>query len=236
MRILTTTIGLLIFNFNLLGQHQFGLKTDFGISKITSTVDDYYLSYRAQVKPSGNIGFFYDFSFGKNSYLGIDVIFMRILGNEYFEYNQARRSFQGNVFIPVVANIQSDVYRKLNYISLPIYYGLKFKKLSINLGIQPSFVVTNYCDGENYVNLSGGQVGSQKYYVRKQKLGVGSFDLGAKASLDYHVFKGFYIVANYFWGKNKLHVDSYLIKEAQIEQLTIGLKYSFINKEKSKKE
>lgn len=234
MKIILSIFTFLIFNYNLIGQHQFGIKAGFGISQTKSIITN-DMKYQCQIKPSGNIGLLYNFNFGKNSYVGINALFMRILGKENFEKSQTLQSFNGTNWVPVQINSKSDFYRKLNYLGFPLYYGMTFNKFSINIGLQPSIILNNTFDGQNTTQYTGGQNNTEVFYWKNSEIGHNKIDLGAKAELNYSLSKNLIMEGTYYFGANKINYN-YESNKSRISQLTLGIKYLFINRIESKKE
>ena len=223
------TIIILILFLSAVGQHKFGIKLNGGVSQIHRTEEN-NSAYKTHFKLSAGSGVYYNFGFGKNSYIGIDVAIIRIQGHEHFESTQTFNEFNGTIFIPVVMNNQFEYYRKLYYLGLPLYYGLKFKKVSINIGGQISVVIKNkfiwqgssqYSDGRNPYSHTSNEI----------ELGTGKFDLGGRVGLTYNVTEKIGLNGNYYIGKNKIDKSrNYPSEKELIQQITIGINYNFSKK------
>jgi hypothetical protein len=219
----------LILSLTAFSQHQFGAKINGGTSRITRTEKN-NSDYKSYLKFSGGGGMYYNFNFGKNSYVGSDVLLLIIQGHEHLEVSQTSTSTSGKVVI----YSQSDYYRKLAYLGLPIYYGRNFKKISIDVGIQASVILMNLVNAEGKNQYSNGQNPTSWKSYRSSDLGKG-VDLGARLKVGYNISKRIAIECNYYIGTNNV-AGNYPSKKERIEQLTFGLKYNFLKDRKKTSE
>jgi hypothetical protein len=216
-------IFLIFFSLNSLfsfSQHDFGVKVNGGASKITSKFNSNITTQKFYFVPSGQAGFFYTLSI-KKSLLGAEILFSQIEGKE-------------RLSIPIFdnngKNVGEDIdmiYRHISYLSLPIYYGFKFKKLSFNLGIQTSLALAS--SGEERGQF-GGTVISNNF----TKLNIDNYDFGARAGMFINLSKRFSIDLNYYYGINNILSNNINIPNWswKVQQATIGLCYKLFSKEK----
>ncbi len=202
-------------------QHDFGVKVNGGVSKITSKFNSDITTQKFYFVPSGQAGFFYSFSI-KKSFIGAETLFSQIEGKE-------------RLSIPIVDNNGNSagedldiVYRHISYLSLPIYYGFKFKKLIINLGIQSSLALAS--SGEERGQF-GGIVVSNNF----TKLNIDNYDFGIRAGIFVSLSKKFSLEVNYYYGINNILSNSVNIPNWswKVQQATIGIRYKLFSKEKT---
>ncbi len=202
-------------------QHDFGVKVNGGVSKITSKFNSDITTQKFYFVPSGQAGFLYSFSIRK-SFIGAEILFSQIEGKE-------------QLTIPIIDNNGNSagedidiIYRHISYLSIPIYYGFKFKKLNINLGIQSSLALAS--SGEER-----GQFGGTAISNNFAKLNIDNYDFGARAGMFINLSKRFSIDLNYYYGINNILNDNVNIPNWswKVQQATIGLCYKLFSKERS---
>ncbi len=127
-------IILIIFNLSIFAQHNFGVKINGGLSKITENLnvtntktEKYYF------KPSMQFGLFYNFNF-KKSLIGTELLFVQIEGQHYKEYYVT-----DNFGNPTNSLIKDNVWQHISYLGIPIYYGFKIKKINFNCVLISNF-------------------------------------------------------------------------------------------------
>lgn len=214
-------IFFLLYSLLSFSQHDFGVKINGGVSKITSKFNSDITTQKFYFVPSGHAGFFYSFSI-KKSFIGAEILFSQIEGKE-------------RLSIPIFDNNGNSagehidiIYRHISYLSFPIYYGFKFKKLSINLGVQSSLALAS--SGEERGQF-GGTVVSNNF----TKLNIDNYDFGARAGMFINLSKRFSLDLNYYYGFNNILNNSVTIPnwKWKVQQATIGLCYKIFSKEKA---
>jgi hypothetical protein len=216
-------IILIISNLTLFGQHNFGINLNGGISRIGC---DYY-PYRAQrslFSVSGQSGLFYNLFLGKRTILGTELLFIQIEGKEKtqvypYGYDPYLFAGQGN----------ADLYQHISYLGIPIYYGIQLKRWNINIGNQASYVLTS--SGKEIGSLTRKSVDSI-WDNKIKKLNIPNFDFGFRAAIVYKLSGTFSIEGTYYYGFRRIlgyAYQSLRTFRTNIQQLTIGLRYSFLN-------
>lgn len=212
---------LLTINLSVFGQHNFGLKTNGGLSKISNDLNSDFTTQNIHFSPSGGGGLFYNWKFGDKSALGVELLFIQIEGKERIETaaTDPYGSPRGEIII-------HNLWRHVSYIGVPIYYGLKLKKLTINFGFQTSFTLT-----------SSGRIKGQSSYngtIRTwddniSELNIDSFDFGPRAGIIFNLTDKFAVDGTYYYGVNNiLGNDIGLDWTWKVQQVTVGLRYTFL--------
>ena len=188
-------------------QHSFGVKINPGMSKISSSFSDTKFTF------SGNAGIYYSAKIYDRSVFGAELLFLQIEGLELteFEGTLANGDPSGIIYT-------SEVWRHISYIGLPIYYGIKFKRLMINIGFQTSVALFS---GARDLLYTGDEV---LWDNESDKLNIDWLDFGVRIGLIFDLTDRFQIEGNYYYGvSNILKFDARAWKN---QQITIGLRYT----------
>lgn len=219
-------ITLLATNLTVFGQHNFGLKANGGLSKISTNLNSSISTI--PFVPSGHGGLFYNLQLGDKSLLGAELLFIQIEGKERIETPEIDHG------IPTGELIINNFWRHISYIGLPIYYGLKIKKLTINLGFQASFTLTSFERKKGQAPYNGGIITWDNKY---DKLYIDSYDFGPRAGLIFNLTDKFAIEGMYYYGINNiLDNDITIDRTWRVQQVTVGFRYAFPTKTKNEKE
>lgn len=226
-------LTILIFNFSVYGQQNIGIKANGGFSRIfiydNSTQQIVQKSYFV---PSGQGGLFYNLPLGNKSLLGAELLFIQIEGKERLEIQATDQL--GN---PTGEIIIDNIDKHISYIGLPIYYGFKIKKLTLNLGVQTSFTFASSAREKG--QAPDGYGGISTWDNKSDKLNIDAFDFGARAGLIFNLTNRFAIEGTYYYGINNVLKKNIYNTELKwkIQQMTIGLRYTFFTiKKKENKE
>ena len=221
-------IILLLINLTIFGQHNLGLEINGGMSKIKSTLNSVSTNQEFQFMPSVRLGLFYNLQIGKRSKIEAKLLFIQIEGKEKMTFDATDQS--GN---PTGGLAIDNIWKHISYIGIPIYYGFKINKTTINLGIQASFLVKS----------SGREKGQSPYNGRIltwdnkfDELGIDNYDYGPTIGLTYRLTENFSLEGTYYYGVNNiLNNDITLDWAWRVQQITIGLKYTFLTIPKNEK-
>lgn len=137
------TIILIAFNINTFGQ-QFGVKASGGISRIYGELGiDNFNSFPNPTSPSSSsfspsfqTGLYYQLPTGKYTSLGAELLFSQIQGEQTVTWEQYFNN-------EIVAYGTFITHENISYLSLPVYFGLTFKRLTINGGFQVSYALSS---------------------------------------------------------------------------------------------
>jgi hypothetical protein len=220
LRRLSTILLFCISSLQAHSQHHVGAKLNGGISKVyRGGFDSEVYSQTIQLRPSGSLGLYYNFGFKKNIF-GIDILFMQIEGDEKTSATLVGTSG----FIETTEHIRTHI----SYLSLPIYYGLKFKKLEFNVGIQTSLTLNSggSREGQSF-SSSTGLTTTWDYEINKLK--IDSFDFGPKGEIIFTVSSKFAFEGNYYHGVNNILRENSSDREMKVRQISVGIRYKLLD-------
>ncbi|MBI4931362.1 MAG: PorT family protein [Bacteroidetes bacterium] len=207
-------LTILTIHLTALGQHNIGLKVDGGLSKISTNFSSQGTSVYNNNRFSGNCGLFYNYHLTQKSLIAGEFLLIQIGGTEY--HNKPILDTLGN---PMGISFVDNFYRRITYIGLPIYYGLKIKKLTINIGVQTSFALTNKETHESYIQYPKSSNPSGRDIFGK--LSIDNYDFGARLGISYDFTDIFGIETKYYYGINNIYKNNdYSWK---VRQMTVGL-------------
>lgn len=233
MKIQLSILILLLFNFSIYSQQNIGIKANGGLSRIDNNFNSSAgTTQKFYFVPSGQGGLFYNLPLRNKSLLGAELLFIQIEGKERLESQATDQNGNptGELFI-------DKIEKHISYIGLPIYYGFKIKKLTLNLGVQTSFTLASSAleKGQAPDGYGGISVWDNKF----DKLNIDAFDFGARAGLIFNLTNKFALEGTYYYGINNILKKNKYNSELKmkIQQITIGLRYTFFTiKKKENKE
>jgi hypothetical protein len=220
-----------IFTFSLtsFGQHSFGLKTNVGLSYLTTRTE---LSSKQQVEqkfypiPSGQIGFYYIFQITEKYTLGTELLFIPILGRERMTIFNT--DINGNL-----NGDKGEAYynRRIYNLGFPIYLGYNYNKMNFNIGIQTHYALASGGKEKGYAVINGS---TSKFENQSKKLGINKLDYGLRAGIVFEKSDKLAFNGNYYFGGTNLIEDSsaksFMVWKAQL--LTFGITYKLIGRKK----
>ncbi|HET6557045.1 MAG TPA: outer membrane beta-barrel protein [Prolixibacteraceae bacterium] len=226
------------------GNKQFGIKAGGGVSKTTNSINrlvtytnpiglrERYI-FTTPFMASGQGGFYYTVQFGKNSYLGAELLFSQIEGNERREENYKGEilSVNGESMTMEINPFKDDIkidynhIRHISNISLPFYYGFKINRWSVNAGMQISYA---FLVAERYQkNITVNESPYNTFY-KKLDTGIVKLDVGPRAGIIYQISNQLALEANYYYGLNDLRKRELYgnNSELKVQQLNLGIRYA----------
>ena len=222
-----TFIFSIVFTFNLhtFGQQQFGIKVSGGLSKITDSMESSNLTITTPFVFSGQGGFYYNLTLGKKSSLGAELIFSQIEGKEKWEIDFI--DIDGNK----VGHGTDFTFRHISYLSLPVYYGFKIKRLTINGGFQISYALAS---SGRQKNDEINEVHNETYsYDRKtDNIHIEKIDFGPRAGIVYDLTQKLAVEGTYYYGLNNIQKGNPQLWKLKVQQITFGILYALWNKTK----
>lgn len=222
-----TILLLLTINLTVCGQHNFGLKINGGLSRISNSLNPSNSTGTVQFAPSGHAGFFYNLNLNNKSVIGAELLFMQIEGKEKLKMDLT--DINGNN----IGNSTSDLYKHISYLSLPICYGYKFNKLTINVGFQTSLVLTSSAREKGQATRNGAITTWDNKY---KELNIDRYDFGPRAGVTYRLTKKFTIEGMYYFGANNILDNDVPNWTWRVQQATVGLRYTFLTTTKTGKD
>ena len=222
----TLTILLLIVTLVADAQHQFGIKINGAASKMT-TVNLNIVKYNCQYRPSYNGGLFYNFNLTQKSIIGAELLFAQIEGREHYEYISP---FTTTLYTTTL----SDNDTHLSYLEIPIYYGLKFDKLTLRAGVLASVLLkaSQYSKGYTYASYGLGSLYDDYWDGKSNLTDVAPFDFGINAGILFNLSKKIAVECSYYQGFNYLiqNSDSSKKRNWKIQQISLGIRYAFFSR------
>lgn len=200
------------------GQHQLGIKAGAGLSRITNSLNMENLS--TQFVPSGQGGFYYKRTLGNGSSLGMELLFSQIEGKETWEgwellFNSDER-FE-------MVYVKNRLSRHISLLSLPVYYGINIKKLTIHAGVQSSYAIA-YSSPYTSTGIRQGQPYRRKTISDNSV--IDKFDFGPRAGIIYPLNDKLSVEATYYYGFNNILKDGSPADKLKVQQMTVGVRYA----------
>ena len=172
-----------------------------------------------QFGPSEQAGFFYSFQLDKKSSLSFELLASQIEGKETFKTNYDYTQWGGN------KNDQMTFisYRHISYLSLPVFYGLRFKKLIINAGFQTSY---SFSSSERYKSVITLDETIHTVDEKSDDINIKKIDFGPKAELIYNLNERLAIEGSYYYGIHNIQKGDAPIWTLKIQQASLGIRYT----------
>ena len=218
MKLHLTLFALLIISLSALSQKDYGVKINGGLSRISNTFGDNIDDYHIQLPLSGQAGFFYNYHIGGKSVIGAELLFNQTEGKEYVDVDftdETGKYLETGKFY---------TYSHISYLTLPVYYGVKFNKLSVNLGFQGSFYLFSSSIRKTEGSLNGESIDAKS---EPNEMIIDTYNIGPRIGVVYNLDAKISLEANYYYGLNNIYSKgSYY--ERKVQQMLIGIRYSFI--------
>ena len=213
---------LLALHLTVFGQHNFGLKLNGGLSRISNSVTPINSTMTVKFAPSFNSGLFYYLQLTNKYFLNTELLFTQIGGKEKLEFNLI--DIDGNTAGNGIGNINKSI----SYISLPVYFGLKYNKFIINIGFKLSFKLagSEKANGQATYNGKTDTWDSQYEY-----LDIDTYDIGPRVGLIYNLNNKCDFEVTYYYGVNNLLEKNDLNRTWRVQQAVIGIRYALFNTE-----
>ena len=256
-------------------QHKFGVKLNVGIFKLNFGKDYNYLAnpslhkyvadpgntgiypnkyQQITLNPSAQIGMFYNWKINKLSGLGMELLYTQLGYNtttafkeiEYIEKWIGAGQIDGHEYIYYSDSIISK--SSIPAISIPIYYNLVINKLSVNIGIQMSFITSLVKNTRHFAKNSYTFDGGSYFQLPLTKTitPLNTFNIGPRIGFSYNLFNKFEIEGTYFFTQKQIstnnpvtiesHMSTNILSEKEsyirIQNISLGIKYNLINKVK----
>lgn len=222
-------IILLSINLKASGQYNSGLKFNAGLSRIAKEFNklNESLNPAVQFAPSGQVGIFHNLSLNSNSILGLELLLVQIGGKDKQDIYII--DFNGTN----IGQGTSNTYFHISYLTLPVYYGLKLNKLTLNFGFQGSVLL-----GSN--GRSKGQIHYTQQIVtwdnKSKGLNIDKFDFGPRAGVIFNLTDKLAVEGIYYHGINNILANNISMETWRIRQIIVGLRYNLKVDTKNKEE
>lgn len=217
---ITTLLAML--SFGIFSQHNIGVKASGGVSKISNSWVSVYPGWTIHIAPSGNGGIYYNYDIEDHSILGAELLFSQMEGREKIEIDLISGS-------DPAGHLQNAYYNHLSYLALPVYYGLNLGRFNINAGFQISYAIRSSGRNKSTGIAFGKSIETDEKY---DELYFNKFDFGPRVGFLFNLNDRIAIEGVYYYGINNLHKPTISIGsdwKRRVQQLTIGLRYTFVN-------
>ncbi len=211
---------LFFFSNEVQGQSKFGIKASGGLSRIINSMKSENAALNTQFAPSGQAGLFFTFQFEKKSMLSAEFLLSQIEGKEILETKNDE-----NIWFQQLDNgyFKNMNYRHITYLSLPIYYGLRFNRLTINAGFQGSYTFSSSGRSKSEATLNGTTYTSDE---KMDNINIKKIDLGPRAGIIYQFIEKLAIEGTYYYGFNNIQKGDAPIWKLKVQQITFGIRYT----------
>ena len=201
----------------VLGQTNYGIKFNLGLSKISLKNEPSEFNSKTHFTPSGQVGMFYLIPIKNISSIGLEAVISQIEGKEishplFLSPNGTYSSYSS-----------IEIYTHITYLCLPVYYEIKLHDLSLNAGMQVAFCLLSSEKIKGKVIIEGEEDSWKKTY---ENIGIDKFDIGFRLGLAYEISKKISIDGEYYYGINNINGSNSSYK-SKIQQISTGIRYNF---------
>lgn len=226
-------ILLIVFTINAFGQ-QFGVTARGGISRVYGQLEsNNYLSSSTitSFSPSFQAGVYYHLPTGNKTSLGAELLYSKVQGGQTLKW------YNKEVAVESFGKDFTD--ESISYISLPVYYGVTFKRLTVNAGVQISYALSSSGNSEsNYETREGNE--NTGYIFRKfssyyelNDLPVRNLDFGPRIGGILHLTNRLSLDGMFYYGLSNINKLKSSEEPLKIQQMTVGIRYALWSKSKS---
>ncbi|MDX2360975.1 MAG: outer membrane beta-barrel protein [Crocinitomicaceae bacterium] len=210
-------IAALLWSSAISAQHDIGL--DLGISRIYSSQMGSAIEYK--FLPSGNFGAYYRFKPEESrSNLYVELMISQIEGNSYSEGIVTDADFN------VIGESTFNTYYHITSISLPVYYGLQFKKIGFLLGAEISLPIYSAYNSRSEIPYNGSV---ETYTEQGSPLYIDVVHFNGRFGFEWLISDKLLLRATYSHGLNVITRQNGLPWRTQ--QISLGLRYSLMKKQ-----
>lgn len=231
---LTCLLTILIaFNVSVFGQ-QFGIKASGGISRIYGQLEsNNYLSptMTTSFSPSFQAGIYYQVPTGKNASLGAELLYSKVQGGQTFEWYNKDVNME---------SFGSDFTNEsISYLSLPVYFGVTFKRLTFNGGFQVSYALSSSGSFQTKAIQKPiepvGDTTPRPLYGNWSRdinnLPVDAFDFGPRVGGLFRLTNRLSLEGMFYYGLNNINQLKSSEEALKVQQMTVGMRYALWSKE-----
>ena len=235
-KILNLTYLLAIFiaySINAFGQ-QFGVTIRGGISRIYGQLESRNYpqpTMTTSFSPSFQAGIYFKLPTGKSSSIGTELLYSKVQGEQTFEWD-----YKGAGFEYYGSHITSE---HISWLSLPVYYGVTFKRFTFNAGIQISYALLSSgrseldyvqiipYENEDPITRLGGT------HRELDDLDIKAFDFGPRVGGIYQLTNRLSLEGMFYYGLSNINQLKSYEEALKVQQMTVGMRYSLWSKLKT---
>lgn len=224
---LTIVVTILIaFNLTTFGQ-QFGIKASGGISRIYGSLGiDNFNSFPNSTSPSSSsfsssfqAGLYYQLPMGKRTSLGAELLYSKVQGAQTLKWSEPY--FDGTA--------SYTIYEDVSYMSLPIYLGLTFNRVTFNAGFQISHALSSAAENKVLFLHDGKE--EELANSQSPNFPVRNLDFGPRAGINYQLNNRLSLEGMFYYGLGDISYPKSENTELKIQQMTVGLRYALKDKQ-----
>lgn len=206
-----------------LAQHQVGFKLAGSASKIVYDFNDIDGEYSSSFCRTFETGFYYNYHF-KNSLIGAELDYFLIKGKEMY---RGINSLDSN-------------FTRISYVAVPIYYGIKIKKITIYAGAVIAFNLYSEQASKGHYHASypgGGPSDDFNWNHGYNHIKLDLLDYGLRTGIVYNVNRWLGIEGSYYYGLNSIYLNTTSgVSSWRNQQISLGVRFTFFQKDTSESE
>lgn len=216
------------FNVMAFGQQQLGVKASGGISRIYGSLEARDLSPSATTtsfSPSIQAGLYYNLPMAKNAAIGAELLYSHVEGGQTHEWDYS-------------GDVSNFTYEQISYLSLPVYVGYTYKRLTINAGFQVSYAISSSGRQESSYKIiefdeNADPIQREESFVRElNDLDIKDFDFGPRAGFIYRLTNRLSMEGMFYYGIRNINQLKSSEEALKIQQMTVGIRYALWSKRK----
>lgn len=219
-------ILVIVFTINTFGQ-QIGVTARGGISRIYGQLESNNYSSSSTTtsfSPSFQAGIYYNLPTGNKTSLGAELLYSKVQGGQTLKW------YNKDVVMESFGTDFTD--ESISYISLPVYYGVTFKRLTVNAGVQISYALSGSGSSEsNYETREGdentGYI-SRKFssYHELNDLPIRNFDFGPRVGGTLQLTDRLSLEGMFYYGLSNINQLKSSEEALKVQQMTVGVRYA----------
>lgn len=215
-------IILIAFNIDTFGQ-QFGIKASGGISRIYGDLQSSFYPeppMTTSFSPSFQAGLFCHLPTGNKTSFGAELVYSKVQGAQTFKWENSYYT---------VDNISNTIYEQVSWLTLPVYYGITFNRLTLNAGFQISHALSASKEDKVHYMLNGEK--QELDNPQSTNFNVNNFDFGPRAGITYQLNNRLSLEGMFYYGLNNINYSKSSNEELKVQQMTVGLRYALKDKQ-----
>lgn len=222
---------LIVFHLATFAQQQMGVKVSGGISRIYGQLESRNYpppTMTTSFSPSFQAGIYYQLPMGKRASIGTELLFSQVAGGQTYIWDQNIDNLDMDVRL-YGSHILNE---HISYLSLPVYYGITFKRITFNAGFQVSYALS----GSGRSDLDYVQILTAENEEPLTRLGgthrelddldIKAFDFGPRVGGILRLTSRLSLEGMFYYGLNNINQLESSEEPLKIQQMTLGIRYS----------
>ncbi|HNQ42725.1 MAG TPA: porin family protein [Saprospiraceae bacterium] len=204
-------------------QKDFGARLNTGFSKMVIDRNDEGISQKNFYIFSALSGLYASFYTNENSFIGTELLYNRVSGEEEIVFNIRT----GSGLSSKVETITLNYRRHISYLSVPVYYGFLSDRFLVRAGVQLSMLLQSdeslKYDVPDYIMVN---------YTQPGRLDIDKYDYGLLIGLGYRFYDNAEFEISYYHGLNDIYDGQDNATTWRNSQFTAGFRYTFFKSTK----